>query len=1242
MPSTRVSALLALAVAQSLISTAAAQTPPVNGMRPSDPARHALVGAKVMVAPGTTIDKATVLIRDGVIESIKADGAVPAGYRRFDFAGKTIFPAFIESALAIDSATQAAAETAAPGAHWNQYVTPQVSATDLAIPDATLESLRAQGFLVARVLPANGIFRGGSEIRLLAKGSERTLGRDLGGQTVQVVGPRSFDFSQFMAQTPAPGAPQTPGVPGAPAVGQQRGERMSSYPSSLMGSYALMRQTFMDARWRLDSASVTRSAIPTDDMDALDALLPLVRGEHGLLVDASDDLEAARLVRLAKDQLPACSLSVLGSGNEFRSQAELVDLFAKSNASLIMPIDFPQPPDLVSPTATDSVSLRELMTWRYAPTNPKRFIAAGTAVALTTHRMQDKGSFRKRLADAITHGLTKDEALAALTTTPAKLLGIDARAGTLEDGKLANLIVASGDPFDTESKFEAMFVAGLPVLLPPDAPVLAAGSFTVTADAATPKPLAKDLRIALDPKDGSLKATWTPAEGEKPGNTDKNADKNAATDAAAKPDAVAPEAPKSDASTPTDAPAADAAAKPAAADAKPAAGSATAKRGSVSSDGRASGIFDGTPFGLEGDIRIAIAGSGDRATMTAECADGARVSFTLTRAKPDAPKSDDAKKDDAKTEAPKNDDAKGTAGADASKPTATESATPAAEAKSDAADDAEPSADRPRRRGARGEGRGEGRGDKKPDDRENLWKDTLPVPFGEFGRTSRPLAGTVLFRNATIWTLGPAGTVPDCDMLVRDGKIVAIGTTIIAPTVENVIDAKGMHITPGLIDCHSHTGISGGVNEGTQANTAEVWIGDVIDPTDINWQRQLAGGLTAVNQLHGSANPIGGRNSVVKIRWGEGAEAFRFEGAPTGIKFALGENVTRPTSRYPTSRMGVATYLDDSFTAAREYRAAQKAYAALDAEARARTLPPRTDLELETLAEIIEGTRLVHCHSYRQDEILMLLRTAEKFGFRVATLQHVLEGYKLAPEIAAHGAGASSFSDWWAYKIEVMDAIPWNGAMLHRAGVLVSFNSDSDELARRMNMEAAKAVRYGGLSPEEALKLVTLNPAKQLRIDGRVGSLEPGKDADFAVWNGDPLSAFTRCEETWVDGVRRYARTEEAELHAAALKSRGELLAKANAAADARGGAGAESGGGAGGGGRGFRGGRGRPTLLSRMLEEREDTIWLRIARGLPPIPTIQGDCGCGVVNDQNAIVPAAEAEAASSAAAEITATSSN
>lgn len=1236
MLSTRATALLALAVAPG--SIAFAQVAPVNGMRPSDPARHALIGAKVLVAPGTTLDKATILIKDGVIESIGPDIAVPPGYRTHDFSGKTIFPAFIEPALAVDSAAQVTAANAAPGAHWNSYVTPEVSATDLVIPDATLESLRAQGFAVVRVLPANGIFRGSSELRILLKGSERTLGFNLGGTSAQVMGPRSVDFSAFFGQQQTPGQ-QTPGqqAPGQNTPGQTPGQQspfggrgggMGGYPSSLMGSYALMRQTLLDAKWRHAAQSVARAPLPVDDMNALDALLPLVGNRQCLVVDAADELDAARLINLARTELPTCSLTVLGGGNEFRTQSELAGLLASAHASLILPIDFPQAPDLVSPTASDSISLRDLMTWRYAPTNPKRFIAAGSTVALTTHRMQDKGSFRKRLADAITHGLTNDEALAALTTTPAKMLGIDARVGTLEAGKLASLVVSAGDPFASESKFEAMFVAGSPVLLPPDAPVLAAGSFAVTTSATTPKPLAKDLKLALDPKDGSLKLSWTPEEGEKPAA------------------AAAPEAPAEAAKAPpTDEPAkveegqkAPDAPKPAD---PPRAGSATAKRGSMSTDGRGSGIFDGKPLGLEGDIRVAIAGSGDSATLIAECADGSRVVFALTRIKEDK-KPEDKKPEEPKPEEPKPEGAKAEgAKADESKPadpapaTAVFADTKPAETKPAEAAATEPPSDnaapaegerprRGRRGGPGGPGGGGGPGgEKKPDERGTLWKDTLPFPFGEYGRSEKPLAGTVVIKDATIWTLGAQGTITDGDMLVRDGKIIEVAADIAVPEGATVIDGKGRHITPGLIDCHSHTGISGGVNEGSQACTAEVWIGDCIDPTDIDWYRQLSGGLVAANQLHGSANPIGGRNSVVKIRWGEGAEAFRFEGAPTGIKFALGENVTRSTSRYPSSRMGVATFFDDSFTAAREYRAKQKAYDALDADAKARAVPPRTDLELETLAEIIEGSRLVHCHSYRQDEILMLLRTAERFGFRVATLQHVLEGYKVAPEIAAHGAGASSFSDWWAYKIEVMDAVPWNGAMLHRAGVVVSFNSDSDELARRLNMEAAKAMRYGGLSPEEALKLVTLNPAKQLRVDDRTGSLQPGKDADFVVWSGDPLSAFTRCDETWVDGVRRYSRGEEKELNAKVVKARAELIAKATTTPDAGPGAGGPAG--MGGGFRGGRGGRGRPpSLLERMLDEREDAIWLRIARGLEPIPTKQGDCGCAVVDQQNAIVPVA------------------
>ncbi len=1178
MLSHRALALAALAVAHA--STAHAQQPPINGMRPSDPARSALVGATVVVQPGTTLENATILIRNGLIEAVGTDLAVPAGYRVWNVAGKTIFPAFIESALTVDSADAQAAVLRAPGAHWNQFVTPEVSASALVVPDATLDALRAQGFALARVLPEDGIFRGSSDLRLLARVSETVLQRELGGSTVQVMGPRSMDFSAFAGMQ----TPQTPGVPGAPSPSPStpapsaapRGDRESRSPSSLMGSYALMRQTLLDAAWRRECLAATPSTtLPAEDMNALDALQPLVSGAHGIIVDASDELEVARLIRLVQAQVPKAAITVLASGNEFRAQSELTALAESAQASFIVPMEFPQAPDLISPMAADGISLRDLQTWRYAPTNPKRLLNAGCTVALTTHRLQDKSAFRKRLADAITHGLTKDEALAALTTTPARLLGIDAQTGTIAAGKLANLIIASGDPFDAETKFEGMFVAGAAVIALPDAPVLAAGTFAASTTDATVKPVASDLRIVFDSKDSTFKATWTPAvtapATEVKPEAEVKPEGEAKTEDVKTEDVKTGETKSDDAKTD---------------DAKPKDGTASAKRASVS-DGRASGLFDGEPFGFEGEVRVSLAGGGDRATLTVESVAGTRVSFTLTRVAKEEGKTDDAKND-----ATKADEAK----PDADKPA-----------------DAKPATTEGGRRG-----RG-GNTEKKPDERETLWKDALPFPLGEYGRTANDandattaaLTGTVLIKDATIWTLGAQGTLTDGDLLVRDGKIIEVAADITLPDGATLIDGHGMHVTPGLIDCHSHTGISGGVNEGGQACTAEVWIGDCIDPTDIDWYRQLSGGLTAVNQLHGSANPIGGRNSVVKIRWGENAEAFRFASAPPGIKFALGENVVRSKTRYPSSRMGVATFFDDQFMAAREYRARQAAFAALDATARTQALPPRPDLELETLAEILESKRLVHCHSYRQDEILMLLRTAERFGFRVATLQHVLEGYKVAPEIAAHGAGASSFSDWWAYKVEVMDAIPWNGALLHKAGVLVSFNSDSDELARRLNMEAAKAMRYGGLSPIEALKLVTLNPAKQLRVDASTGSLEVGKDADFVLWNGDPLSAFTRCEQTWVDGVRRYSRSEEATMHASAIAQRGALIAKATSgsgdkSADA-------SGAGAGGGMRGGRG-RGRPTtLLESMLEAREDSLWLRIARGQDPFAIKSGECGCGV-----------------------------
>jgi imidazolonepropionase-like amidohydrolase len=415
------------------------------------------------------------------------------------------------------------------------------------------------------------------------------------------------------------------------------------------------------------------------------------------------------------------------------------------------------------------------------------------------------------------------------------------------------------------------------------------------------------------------------------------------------------------------------------------------------------------------------------------------------------------------------------------------------------------------------------------------WNEALPA---------QPEA--ILVRHATIWTSGPQGRLEDADLLVRKGVIAAVGRGLDAPAGALIVDATGKHVTAGLIDAHSHTAITGGVNEGTNITTAEVRIGDVLDPGDIAMYRELAGGLTSANLLHGSANSIGGQNQVIKLRWGAGPEGLRFAGAPPGIKFALGENPKQSNwgverKRFPQSRQGVEESIRERFVAARDYRRRWDEYRRRGDK---NEVPPRRDLQLEALVEILDGKRLVHAHSYRADEILMLLDVAASFGFRVATFQHVLEGYKVAAEIAAHGAGASTFSDWWAYKYEVIDAIPWNGAIMQRRGVVVSYNSDSDELARRLNLEAAKAVRYGNLPEEEALDFVTINPARQLHIDQRVGSLEPGKDADFVVWNGHPLSTYTLCEQTWIDGRKYFDRAADLARRAEIATERRALLDK--------------------------------------------------------------------------------------------------
>ncbi len=427
---------------------------------------------------------------------------------------------------------------------------------------------------------------------------------------------------------------------------------------------------------------------------------------------------------------------------------------------------------------------------------------------------------------------------------------------------------------------------------------------------------------------------------------------------------------------------------------------------------------------------------------------------------------------------------------------------------------------------------------------------SLTYPEGAFGWDAPlPNPKRVLVNDATIWTCGHKGILKNWDLLIENGRIKKIARNISMPKGGALfIEGRGKHITPGLLDAHSHMAAAS-INEGFQSVTSEVRMQDVVEPDDIAMYRALAGGLTTINLLHGSANPIGGQNAVLKLRWGKREpENLIFKRAPQGIKFALGENVKRsnwndPTNRYPKTRMGVEQIIRDAFQAAVEYKKTWNVYHK-NSQRQKTKIPPRHDLELEALVEILEGKRLIHCHSYRQDEILMLTRIAEDFGFTIGTFQHVLEGYKVAERLLEHGAGASTFSDWWAYKYEVIDAIPFNGALMTEVGVNVSFNSDSDELARRMNLEAAKAVKYGGLSEEEALHLVTINPAKQLKINDWVGSLEPGKDADFVIWSGHPLSTFSKCEQTWIEGIQYFSLEQDKYYRQRDEKLRNDLIQK--------------------------------------------------------------------------------------------------
>jgi imidazolonepropionase-like amidohydrolase len=395
--------------------------------------------------------------------------------------------------------------------------------------------------------------------------------------------------------------------------------------------------------------------------------------------------------------------------------------------------------------------------------------------------------------------------------------------------------------------------------------------------------------------------------------------------------------------------------------------------------------------------------------------------------------------------------------------------------------------------------------------------------------------GDVFIQNATILTV-TKGTIEGGSILIRNGKIAEVAKGLKPPAGATIIDGTGKFVMPGIIDQHSHAAIDGGINEGSLSVTAQTRIVDGIDPENIAIYRTLAGGVTTLHLLHGSANTIGGEDAILRLKWGRTRDEMLFPGAGRGIKFALGENVKRSSAtpqpgqsrRYPVTRLGVENVLRESFTRARAYMADWDAYDKAKAAGQDPVMP-RRNLTLDTLADILRGKVRVHAHSYRSDEIVMLLRVADEFGFKVRSLEHALEAYKVAPEVKKHGAGVSTFADSWAYKWEAYDAIPYNAAICLQKGIPVAINSDSNERVRRLYQEAAKVIKYGGITEAEALKTITLYPAMMLDIQNRVGSIEAGKDADLAIFSGHPFAPASHVVMTLVEGEIFFDRAKDLE-----------------------------------------------------------------------------------------------------------------
>jgi imidazolonepropionase-like amidohydrolase len=957
-------------------SKAQTVTFPKNDVADNRQNLYAFTNATIYVDHATVLQNATLLIKGGYISQVGASVTIPKDAIVIDCKGKTIYPSFIESEsdygmpevkrggggfFAFEN------ESKKKGAYgWNQAIQPENDAAAMFTVNAkNAEEMRKIGFGSVVTHSHDGIARGTSVLASLIEDKEQNA-------LIKTKVSNHFSFS--------------------------KGSSTQSYPNSMMGSVALLRQTYYDAEWYKNVKNNTEFNISLATFNQ-NQFIPQV-------FETGDKLGVMRADNIG-DEFKKQYIIISG-GDEYQRVNEI----KATGAPLIVPMNFPIAVDVEDPLDARAVSLTALKHWEMAPANASILAGAGVEFSITSSQNKNKADFITNLKKAIEYGLSEQDALKALTTTPAKLFNISDLVGSLKAGLLANFLISEGNIFGKENVVFENWVKGKRYII----------SEMNVAD------IRGNYKMQFGDETMKLNITGKPTQPEYSivvSDTVKITPKVTRLE-----DFIA---------------------------------------------------IRYTPKGVKNEeVRISGYLEGKEIKGVGEGIGGSNKKFLATLSEPFK----------------------------------------------------EPVA--------------------KPDTNKVV-KPTIGkiiYPFVAFGNEEKPKAETLLIKNATIWTNEKDGILQNTDLLVENGKIQKIGKNL-SNNAAKVLDGTGKYLTTGIIDEHTHIALTT-INEGGQSVTSEVRTSDVIDSEDIDLYRQLAGGVTSAQLLHGSANSIGGQSTLIKFKWGESGENLKIKGADAYIKFALGENVTRKAAqggrgaggdpRYPISRMGVEQVMTDAFNKAKDYDEAWKKYNS--SNPKNVELMPRKDLELEALAEIINKKRFITCHSYVQSEINMMMKVAESFNFKINTFTHILEGYKVADLMAKHGVGGSTFSDWWAYKMEVRDAIPYNAAMMNKAGVTVAINSDDGEMARRLNQEAGKTVLYGGLTEEEAWKTVTLNPAKLLHLDNRMGSVKVGKDADLVLWNNNPLSVYARPEKTIIEGAVYFDLDKEQQKQDDNLKERNRLIQK--------------------------------------------------------------------------------------------------